>query len=180
MTSALSTRDDASAVFPQTKFHRPATRDEHVERSLLLDAIEASGARIVVVTAPPGFGKSTLLAQWAERCAEPERVVWVSLDADDAGARLWSAVLTGLRDLLGPGLDPALDAAEAPDADLRSGVLIALLDALATTREPVTLVLDDLHLVLDEAATRDSLDWVLARLPQPAPRPAGEPPRPRR
>jgi LuxR family transcriptional regulator, maltose regulon positive regulatory protein len=167
MTSALSTRDNASAVFPQTKFHRPAARDEHVERSLLLDAIGASGARIVVVTAPPGFGKSTLLAQWAERCAAPERVVWVSLDADDGGARLWSAVLTGLRDLLGPGLGPALDAAEAPDADLRSGVLIALLDALATTPEPVTLVLDDLHLVLDEAATRDSLDWVLARLPSP-------------
>ena len=69
MTSALSTRD--VAVFPQTKFHRPAVRDEHVERALLLDAIEASGARIVVVTAPPGYGKSTLLAQWSERCADP-------------------------------------------------------------------------------------------------------------
>ena len=163
MTPALSARD--VAVFPQTKFHRPAVRDEHVERSLLLDAIETSGARIVVVTAPPGYGKSTLLAQWAERCAG--RVAWVSLDADDGGARLWSAVLTGLRELLGPDLDPALDAAEAPDADLRSGVLIALLDALAATSEAVTLVLDDLHLVLDEHATRDSLDWVLARLPHP-------------
>ena len=90
-------------------------RDEHVERSLLLDAIAASGARVVVVTAPAGFGKSTLLAQWAARC---ERVVWVSLDADDGGPRLWSAVLTGLGDLVS-GLDAALDAAEAPDADLR-------------------------------------------------------------
>ncbi|MEA2151625.1 MAG: hypothetical protein QOD69_3455 [Solirubrobacteraceae bacterium] len=155
----------SSAVFPQTKFHRPSVRDEHVERSLLLDAIEASGARIVVVVAPPGFGKSTLLTQWAARCAEPDRVAWVSLDADDGGARLWSAVLTGLRELLGPDLDPALDAAEAPDADLRSGVLIALLDALAATPEPLTLILDDLHLALCDAATRDSLDWVLARLP---------------
>ncbi len=167
MTPALSTRDDAGAVFPRTKFHRPAVRDEHVVRSPLLDAIEASGARIVVVTAPPGYGKSTLLAQYSERCAEPERVAWVSLDADDGGPRLWSAVLTGLRDLLGPGLDAALGAAEAPDADLRSGVLIALLDELAAAPEAVTLVLDDLHLVLDDAATRDSLDWVLARLPHP-------------
>jgi LuxR family maltose regulon positive regulatory protein len=169
MPAALSTRDGgagpAIAVFPQTKFHRPSVRDEHVERSVLLDAIEASRARIVVVTAPPGFGKSTLLAQWTARCAEPERVVWVSLDADDSGARLWSAVLTGLRELLGPGLDPALDAAEAPEADLRTGVLIALLDALAATTEPITLILDDLHLALRDAATSDSLDWVLARLP---------------
>jgi len=167
MTPVLSTREDASAVFPQTKFHRPAARDEHVERAPLLAAIERSGARVVVVTAPPGYGKSTLLAQWCERCAAGEHVAWVSLDADDVGARLWSAVLTGLRELLGPGIDAALDAADAPDADLRSGVLIALLDALATAPEPIALVLDDLHLVLDDATTRDSLDWVLARLPSP-------------
>jgi ATP/maltotriose-dependent transcriptional regulator MalT len=168
MPAALPTRDGtAAAVFPQTKFHRPSLRDEHVERSLLLDAIAASRARIVVVTAPPGFGKSTLLAQWSARCAEPERVAWISLDADDSGARLWSAVLTGLRELLGTDLDGALEAAEAPDADLRSGVLIALLDALAATRDPITLILDDLHLVLEDAAARDSLDWVLARLPDP-------------
>ncbi|HEX4362948.1 MAG TPA: AAA family ATPase [Solirubrobacteraceae bacterium] len=171
MPSPFPTRDGRAgagpAVFPQTKFHRPSGRDEHVERSLLLDAIAASRARIVVVTAPAGFGKSTLLAQWSACCAEPERVAWVSLDADDGGARLWSAVLTGLRELLGSDLDAALDAADAPDADLRSGVLIALLDALAATGDPVTLVLDDLHLALQDDATRDSLDWVLARLPSP-------------
>jgi LuxR family maltose regulon positive regulatory protein len=167
MAAALSTRHDGTAVFPQTKFHRPSVRDEHVERSLLLDAIAHSRARIVVLTAPPGYGKSTLLAQWTARCAEPERVVWVSLDADDGGGRLWSAVLTGLRELLGSELDPALDAAEAPDADLRSGVLIALLDALAATPEPITLILDDLHLALTDGPTRASLDWVVARLRAP-------------
>src|SRR5206468_10034121 len=91
--------------------------------------------------------------------------VWISLDADDTGPRLWSAVLTGLRDLLGQGLDAALDAAEAPDADLRTGVLIALLDALAATTDPITLILDDVHLAVGDDSTRASLDWVLARLP---------------
>jgi LuxR family maltose regulon positive regulatory protein len=164
VAATSSARSDV-AVFPRTKFHRPSVRDEHVERSVLLDAIAASRARIIVVTAPPGFGKSTLLAQWTARCPEPDRVVWISLDADDTGPRLWSAVLTGLRDLLGTGLDAALDAADAPDADLRTGVLIALLDALAATAEPISLILDDLHLALEDDATRDSLDWVLARLP---------------
>ena len=82
-----------TAVFPRTKFHRPLLRDEHVERSRLLDAIATSGARVVNVTAPAGFGKSTLLAQWAARC---ERVAWVQLDDDDRGPRLWAAVLTAL------------------------------------------------------------------------------------
>lgn len=156
-----------SAVFPRTKFHRAPVREEHVERLPLLSAMEDRHARIVVLTAPPGFGKSTLLAQCAARSDDPERVVWVSLDADDSGPRLFSAILTGLHDLLGPGLDGALDAAEAPDADIRQDVLIVLLDALAATPGEITLILDDLHLALEEAATREHLDWLLARLPSP-------------
>lgn len=153
-------------MFPQTKFHRPPVRAEHVERSLLLDAIARSAARVVVVSAPAGFGKSTLLAQWAGRAPDGDRVAWVSIDCDDEGARLWLAVLTALQPIVGDGLAPALDAAEAPDADLRSGVLIALLDALAEVEAPVTLVLDDLHLALDDPGTRESVDWFLARLPR--------------
>ncbi len=154
-------------MFPQTKFHRPAVRSEHLERSPLLDAIGRSGARAVVVSAPAGFGKSTLLAQWAARAPVPGRVAWVSLDEDDQGSRLWLAVLTALRPVVGAALDEARDAAEAPDVDVRSQVLIALLDALAQTPQPLTLVLDDLHLVVADAATRDSVDWLLARLPHP-------------
>jgi LuxR family maltose regulon positive regulatory protein len=161
------TRGDGSAsvTFPQTKFHRPPVRDEHVERSPLLAAIEASGARIIVLSAPAGFGKSTLLAQCAAASPDPDQVVWVSLDADDRGPRLFSAVLTGLRERLGASLDLALDACAAPDADLRQDVLITLLDALAGAAEPVILILDDLHLVLADAETRQHLDWLLARLP---------------
>jgi len=154
-----------SAAFPRTKFHRAPVREEHVERLPLLSAIEASQAQIVVLTAPPGFGKSTLLAQCAARSEDPERVAWVSLDADDRGPRLFSAMLTGLRDLLGPELDAALEAAEAPDADIRQDVLIVLLDALAATSAQITLILDDVHLALGEAATHEQLDWLLARLP---------------
>lgn len=141
-------------------------RAEHVERSILLDAISRSAARVVVVSAPAGFGKSTLLAQWAGRAPDGDRVAWVSVDADDEGARLWLAVLASLQPILGARLASAVDAAEAPDADLRSGVLIALLDALAETDAPVTLVLDDLHLALDDPGTRESVDWFLARLPR--------------
>jgi LuxR family maltose regulon positive regulatory protein len=68
-------------------------------------------------------------------------------------------------DLLGGELDAALDAAEAPDADVRQDVLIVLLDALAAAPAQITLILDDLHLALGEAATREHLDWLLARLP---------------
>ncbi|WP_026910123.1 LuxR C-terminal-related transcriptional regulator [Patulibacter minatonensis] len=159
------------AVFPQTKFHRPEVRSEHVERGALLDAIDRSGARVVVVDAPAGFGKSTLLSQWADRAVEgdpsdpgPHRVAWVSLDPDDAGVRLWSAILAALRPLVGDALDQAMEAAESPDADLRDDVLVPVLDVLESAG-PLALILDDLHLVLDDRRARDSLDWVLGRLP---------------
>ncbi|MDQ6805991.1 MAG: hypothetical protein M3065_13730 [Actinomycetota bacterium] len=51
-----------SALFPRTKFHRAPVRAEHVGRLPLLTGMEASHARIVLLTASPGFGKSTLLA----------------------------------------------------------------------------------------------------------------------
>ncbi|WP_320670590.1 LuxR C-terminal-related transcriptional regulator [Patulibacter defluvii] len=150
------------AAFPRTKFHHPPGRPEHVRRARLLERIARGGARTLLVSAPPGFGKSTLLGQWA---AGRPRVAWVSLDADDRGGRLWSAVLAALQPLLGEALDPALEASAAPVADLRDDVLVALLDVLDATEEPLTLVLDDLHLVLDDERTRASLDWVLGRLP---------------
>ncbi len=115
-------------MFPQTKFHRPQVRDEHVERSRLLDAIAASGARVVNVTAPAGFGKSTLLAQWAARV----RARGLGpLDADDRGPRLWAAVLTGAARARRQVSTRRSTPPRRPDADLRTGVLIALLDALA-------------------------------------------------
>lgn len=121
----------------------------------------------MLVSAPAGFGKSTLLAQWAAREPEPDRVAWVSIDEDDHGPRLWLAVLAALRPVVGPRLDAVLDTAEVPDVDLRGGVLIALLDALADTAAPLTLVLDDLHLAAADPATREAVDWFLVRLPAP-------------
>ena len=153
------------ALFPRTKFHRPPVRDEHVERSILLDAIDASHARVVVLTGPPGFGKSTLLAQWLARGAQSGRGAWVSLDPDDQGPRLWLAILAALEPLYEDGqLEPLRDAAQAPDPEIRDEVLIGLLDTLAGTEEPISLALDDLHLIEDRE-TLELLDWFIDRLP---------------
>lgn len=153
-------------MFPQSKFHAPPARAEHIERPALLAALGARPLRAVVVSAPAGFGKTTLLARWTAHHARG-RVAWITLDPDDRGRRLWLAVLTALRPLVGAALDPVLDAAEtaADDDDLRRGVLIELVDALAATVEPVTLVLDDVHHAAADAPTHDTLDWFLTHLP---------------
>ncbi len=53
---AIESLERVSVVFPQTKFHRAPVREEHVERGPLLEAIGASGARVIVLSAPAGFG----------------------------------------------------------------------------------------------------------------------------
>ena len=63
------------------KFSVPRLRPGSVSRADLIEAGRASGCRVVGVTAPAGYGKSTLLAQWAD--AEDRRVAWVSLDRYD-------------------------------------------------------------------------------------------------
>jgi LuxR family maltose regulon positive regulatory protein len=54
----------------------------------------ADPGQLTLVSAPAGYGKTLLLAEWASR--RPESTAWVSLDADDDDRRFWSSVLTAL------------------------------------------------------------------------------------
>jgi len=69
----------------RAKFRVPRLRRSSVARTALLARLEAAAADCVFVgvVAPAGFGKTTLLVQFADAVAAPDRVVWVSLDADD-------------------------------------------------------------------------------------------------
>ena len=74
----------------------PEPRSGLVSRTDLIGAARASGCRVVGMTAPAGYGKSTLLTEWA--LAEDRRVAWVSLDRfDDDPTALLDAVGIGVR-----------------------------------------------------------------------------------
>ena len=124
-----------------------------------------SAPRLTVVVAPAGWGKTTLLSQWAHDPAETRGIVWVSLDeADDDPVRFWTYVLTALqRDV--PGLGPAaLRRAVHPGS--RSGRPRAADAAQRADRRSTTehvLVLDDYHLLGDRRRPRERR--VPARLP---------------
>lgn len=66
----------------RTKLHRPQYDTDVVVRSQLLARLDAGLlSPLVLVSAPAGFGKSTLLSAWLQQC--PMRSTWLSLDADD-------------------------------------------------------------------------------------------------
>jgi LuxR family transcriptional regulator, maltose regulon positive regulatory protein len=112
---------------------------------------------LTVVTGPPGAGKTMALALWT--AAEPGTVAWVSLDKYNNGPGLfWSYVVAALR-RSGVTVPKGLPgAARSQAGDL--GFLLRLAAVLAAQDPPVTLVLDDLHLVTDPTVA-DGLDFML-------------------
>ena len=82
----------------ESKLHAPSMRKEWVQRPRLLDELaRAVSAKLVLVDAPAGFGKTTLVAQWRSSAIERRRFAWVSLDSgDDDPGRLWWHVVSAL------------------------------------------------------------------------------------
>ena len=81
-TQRRRSRDRPSFELIESKLHPPWLRPGIVARTALVERLLAAPARSVVcVVAPPGYGKTTLLAQWAQR--RGDRVGWVTVDPHD-------------------------------------------------------------------------------------------------
>jgi LuxR family maltose regulon positive regulatory protein len=136
-------------AFLRTKLHPPPLRGELLKRAELLSALARPGIhRLTLVSAPPGFGKSTLLAQWAGHIGESRPFAWVSLErADNDAVRFWSYVLAALEPYA-----PTLEQLRrrhliAPGDALFELLLPALVNEFETVQAPVVLVLDDYHAI---------------------------------
>jgi LuxR family maltose regulon positive regulatory protein len=137
----------------QSKLAIPSLRRGLVPRTALVNRLKASHeARVFSVAAPAGYGKTTLLAQWAARDQRP--FAWVSLERrDDDPVALLTYIAAAL-DSVHP-IDPAVFRASAAAGDsLWSTAVPRLGAALAAMPTPVVLVLDDVH----ELKHRDCLD----------------------
>ena len=115
---ALGADPGAPAALPgldapiEAKLHPPGARAEWVERSGLIDELARTVAKLVLVDAPAGFGKTTLVAQWRSSPAETRPFAWVSLDrGDNDPSRLWWYVVSALTRAC-PELDGAAILAE--------------------------------------------------------------------
>jgi len=110
-----------------------------VDRLLALDA-----APVISVAAPAGYGKTTLLAQWAARRG---RVGWVSVDQRDNDPTVLLSYLAAAVDRVEP-IDPAvLRTLAAPRASIPATVIPGLVAALSAMTQPVALVLDHVELL---------------------------------
>ncbi len=135
-------------VLLATKLHVPAPRPGLVPRPRLTERLaDGLGRGLLLVCAPAGYGKTVLLADWAQRCHVP--AAWLSLDGgDNDPARFWRHVIAAL-DRARPGVGERVGPLLGPPAPLSFGPLVtALINELAEPGgDEVLLVLDDYHVI---------------------------------
>jgi len=142
----------------------PPVRDGAVVRGRLVEQVASARTRLVVVVAPAGWGKTSLLSAWARDGGDTQRVAWVSLDeSDDEPRRFWRYVLTALSEL-GDDLSTAPLEALAAEIPVVELALPVLLNELAASRPSHVLVLDDYHVITDPEI-HESLEFLLTYLP---------------
>ncbi|HEY7102301.1 MAG TPA: LuxR C-terminal-related transcriptional regulator [Mycobacteriales bacterium] len=145
-----------------SKLRVPGRRRETVPRPRLVGRV-GTGSRLTVVSAPAGFGKTTLVTEWLAEAA-PAAVAWVSLDERDNEPRtFWTYVLTALHGAVdGVGAE-ALGLLASPGAPIES-VLVSLVNELDAVPGEVVLVLDDYHLV-EAAEIHEGMAFLLEHAP---------------
>ncbi len=151
----------------ETKLHPPAVREEWVERSELIKYLADAEVKLILVEAPPGSGKTTLVAQWRSSPVNHKPFAWISLDrADNDPGRLWLHIVSALH-LACPMFDSEKVLADlrGPDLlDFGGTVLPVLIHEMASLPEQVVLVLDDYHLIT-EPTCHEQVALLVGHLP---------------
>ncbi|MGW6276154.1 LuxR C-terminal-related transcriptional regulator [Kribbella sp. NPDC055071] len=143
----------------------PPVRAGALAREQLIGKLQETDARLALIVAPVGWGKTSLVSAWAARAKEERLVAWVSLDeTDDEPNRFWRYVLSALRasgSELGEAALDALDAVDLAPVDL---ALPLLLNELADSTHRHVLVLDDYHSLTD-SRIHESVEYLINYLP---------------
>ena len=153
-----------------TKLYVPGPRRGLVPRPRLSERLDRGAAsKLMLVSAPAGFGKTTLLTEWLAAGpgtpADPRSVAWLSLDrSDNDPASFWACVIAALRTVASGVGESALAHLHAPQRPPIETVLTALLNDLGVIAVGIVLVLDDYH-VIDAREVQDGMAFLLDHLP---------------
>ena len=139
-------RDGPAFVLVTAKLRHPVLRPGTVARPGLIGRLADGRPRPVVsVVAPPGFGKTTLLAQWAQNSGRP--FAWVSVEEPDNDPKVLLTYIAEALNAVAPISGRVFDALASPGSSVPGSVVPRLGAAFAAMTEPVVLVLDDVHVL---------------------------------
>jgi LuxR family maltose regulon positive regulatory protein len=148
-----------------TKLQVPPQPHRAVRRTRLTDALERGipHYRLVLISAPAGYGKTTLVSQWAQASRLP--AAWLSIGEEDNDLERFLRYLLSGWEAVRPGLSQSplalLLGAMSPD---KEAVLAAFINAAHAAPDPIVFVLDDYHLI-EERSIHEALAFLLDHLP---------------
>src|SRR5215208_2309059 len=147
-----------------TKLYIPPPPPKVVHRPRLVTRLNAGLHRkLTLISAPAGFGKTTLLSAWLALCGRP--VAWLSLDEEDSDpTRFLAYLVAALRTITTTIRETALALLQSPQPPPIDDLLPMLLNEIATLPQPAVLVLDDYHL-LQARPIDQALAFLVERLP---------------
>src|SRR5947207_11412153 len=147
-----------------TKLYIPRLRPNAVIRLRLLGRLnEGLHRKLTLISAPAGFGKTTLVSAWVERIERP--VAWLSPDKEDNDpARFLTYLVATLQTIAVTIGEGVLNALQSPQPPPPEAVLTALLNEIAAIPDHFILVLDDYH-VLEAQPVDQALAYLVEHLP---------------
>jgi LuxR family maltose regulon positive regulatory protein len=147
-----------------TKLHIPPSRPNLVPRPRLIERLnEGMQRRLTLISAPAGFGKTTLLGEWLAGCERS--AAWLSLDAGDRDPARFVAYLIAALQSVAPHIGAGVaDRLQSPQPLPTQAILATLLNDITRASDHFTLVLDDYHLI-DGGAVEPALTFLLDHLP---------------
>jgi LuxR family transcriptional regulator, maltose regulon positive regulatory protein len=154
-----------SAPILTTKLYLPPPQVKVVLRPRLIERLnEGLHRKLTLISAPAGFGKTTLLSEWIASCER--EAAWVSLDEGDNDLTHFLAYLVAaLQMTIAPNIgEGVLGVLQSPHPPPTESILTTLLNEMSTIEDDFVLVLDDYH-VIDARAVDDVLTFVLEHLP---------------
>ena len=147
-----------------TKLYIPPPRSKIVFRPPLIERLnEGLEGKLTLISAPAGFGKTTLVSAWIASFGRP--AAWLSLDeGDNDPLRFISYLIAALQTIkagIGEGIAAVLQSPQPPAIE---SILTYLLNEIVTIPDPFLLVLDDFH-VIDAKPVENAIDFLIEHLP---------------
>lgn len=147
-----------------TKLYIPPPRPKVVPRPRLIERLnEGLHRKLTLISAPAGFGKTTLVSEWVASRSQP--IAWLSLDEADSDPTLFLTYLVAALRTVAPSIgEGVLGVLQSPQPPPTESILTALLNEITTSPDNLVLVLDDYH-VIDAKPVDNALTFLLEHLP---------------
>ena len=148
----------------KTKLYIPKTRPDLVSRPRLIESLNAGmDSKLILISAPAGFGKTTLLCDWVKETGLPTG--WISLDEEDNDfTRFLTYLITALQGIYSDIDETPLELLSTPQKPSTQGAFTVLLNQLEEIPFDFLLVMDDYHLIEDQTI-HQAMDFLISYLP---------------